>query len=129
MTKPFETVEQAYKLARRTDHQALRELIADDARWEPAPKARWNPCRNGDQIVQTLVWRASMANRLRPVDPITLGNRVLIRLRGKRLGRLGAPGFVPKLFQIVEVRDGKIVHMQDYGGQEEALTAAGIRRE
>jgi hypothetical protein len=44
-----------------------------------------------------------------------------------RLARLGARGFWPKLFQIVEIKDGKIVRMQDYGRREEALAAAGLK--
>jgi hypothetical protein len=43
------------------------------------------------------------------------------------MGRLGARGFRGKLFQIVEVRGGKIARMQDYPGREEALAAAGLQ--
>ena len=78
-------------------------------------------------IVRTLLWRSGMANRLKPADPIELGDRVLIRLRGVRLHRLGAKGFRPRLFQIVELRNGKIVRMQDYAGREEAFAAAGLQ--
>jgi len=127
MSGTKEVVLEAYSLARRSDHRRLRPLIADDATWHPAREGAWNPCRDGDMIVRTLLWRAGMANRLRPVDPIELGDRVLIRLRGARLRRLGGRGFMPQLFQIVEVRNGKIVRMQDYPGREEAMAAAGLR--
>jgi len=123
----LEIVQEAYGLARRGDHKQLRELIADDATWHPAREGAWYPCRDGDMIVRTLLWRSGMANRLRPAETIELGNRVLIGLRGARLHRLGAKGFMPKLFQIVEVRDGKIVRMQDYPRREEALVAAGLQ--
>ena len=126
MSAAQETVQQAYDLARRADHRNLRKLIADDATWLPAREGAWNPCRDGDMIVRTMLWRAGMANRLRPGETIELGNQVLVRLRGVRLRRLGIPGFRPALFQIVEVRDGKIVRMQDYPGREEALAAAGL---
>jgi ketosteroid isomerase-like protein len=126
MSTPKETVQEAYALARKADHRTLRQLIADDATWHPAREGAWNPCRDGDMIVRTMLWRAGMANRLRPGETIELGSRVLVRLRGVRLRRLGIPGFRPALFQIVEVRDGKIVRMQDYPGREEALAAAGL---
>ena len=126
MSGSKEVVQQAYALAKKADHRALRKLIADDAMWYPAREGAWNPCRDGDTIVRTLLWRSGMANRLRPTQTIELGNRVLVRLRGVRLRRLGVPGFRPKLFQIVEVRNGKIVLMQDYPGQEEAMAAAGL---
>jgi ketosteroid isomerase-like protein len=126
MSTPKETVQEAYALARKSDHRALRRLIADDATWHPAREGAWNPCRDGDMIVRTMLWRAGMANRLRPGETIELGSQVLVRVRGVRLRRLGVPGFRPALFQIVEVRDGKIVRMQDYPGREEALAAAGL---
>jgi ketosteroid isomerase-like protein len=129
MNRACEVTERAYKLARKSDHRALRELFADDARWEPATKrsgkAAWNPCRDPDMIVRTLLWRAAAANRLRPAEIIDLGPHALVRLRGRRLVRLGARGFVPRLFQLIEVRDGKIVRMQDFTRIEEALGAAG----
>jgi len=121
-----DTVRQAYTLAKRADHRKLRQLIADDATWHPAREEAWNPCRDADMIVRTLLWRSGMANRLRPAQTIELGNSVLVELRGVRLRRLGIKGFRPRLFQIVEVRNGKIVRMQDYPGREEALAAAGL---
>jgi ketosteroid isomerase-like protein len=78
-------------------------------------------------IVRTMVWRSGPANRLRPGMTIELGDRVLIELRGKRQRRLGAKSFRGNLFQIVQVRGGKIVQMQDYPGREEGLAAAGLQ--
>ena len=47
-------------------------------------------------------------------------------MRGKRLERLGARGFwAPKLFQVIEIKNGKIVRMHDHGNLEEALAATG----
>jgi len=121
-----ETVEQAYRLARRGQHLELRPLIAEDATWRPAKEGAWNPCRNAEQIVRTLVWRTHM-NRMRPAETIELGDQVLLHLRGTRLARLGGRGFFfARLFQLVVVRDGKIVSMQDYPDRERAYAAAGL---
>ena len=127
MSQTLEIVQEVYGLARSGDHRRLRELIADDATWHPAREGAWNPCRDGDTIVKALMWRSGRANRLRPGEAIELGDRVLIQVRGKRLERLGAKGFLPRLFQIVEVRDGKIVRMQDYPRRDAALAAAGLK--
>ena len=119
-------VREAYELARRADHKTLRTRILDDATWRPAKEGAWNPCRDADQIVRTLLWRTH-ANRMRPAETIDLGDRVLVRLRGVRLSRLGARGFwAPKLFQVVVLRDGKIASMQDYPNRETAFAAAGL---
>jgi ketosteroid isomerase-like protein len=127
MSTTLEIVEQAYGLARRGEHRSLRELIEDDATWYPAKEGAWNPCRDADTIVRTLLWRSGTANKLKPGEAIELGDRVVIQLKGKRIDRLGGKGFVPKLFQIVEVRNGKIVRMDDYPRREEALAAAGLK--
>jgi ketosteroid isomerase-like protein len=122
-----EAIETVYKLARRADHRTLREWLHDDATWHPAATAKWKPCENADEIVRTLLWRAE-ANRLRPGEIIELGDRVLVQLRGRRLERLGARGLLaPRLFQIVQIRDGKIASIRDYGRREEAHAAAGLR--
>ena len=118
-------VQELYEHARRGEHSKMRPLIADDATWHPAKDGAWNPCRNADQIVKTLLWRAQM-NRMRPTETIELGDRVVIQLRGTRLGRLGGRGFFARLFQIVVVRDGKVVSMQDYPDREHAFAAAGL---
>jgi ketosteroid isomerase-like protein len=122
----LETVRQAYGLARRGDRRQLQELIADDATWHPAREGAWNPCRDGETVIKTLLWRAGGANKLRLGTAIELGDRVVVQLKGKRLERLGARGLIPKLFQIVQVRDGKIVRMQDYPQREAAMAAAGL---
>jgi ketosteroid isomerase-like protein len=121
-----ETIDEIYRLARRADHRALRQRIHDDATWHPASEGAWKPCENADEIVRTMLWRAD-ANRLRPGEMIELGDRVLVQMRGKRLERLGAKGFVPRLFQIVVVRDGKVASIHDYPRREEAHAAAGLR--
>ena len=126
MSTTLETVRQAYGLARRGDRRQLQELIAADATWHPAREGAWNPCRDGETVIKTLLWRAGGANKLRLGTAIELGDRVVVQLKGKRLERLGAKGFIPKLFQIVQVRDGKIVRMQDYPQREAAMAAAGL---
>ena len=127
MSEAAEIVRHAYQLARKGDHRQLRTMIEDDATWHPAREGAWNPCPDADWIVRTMLWRAGPANRLRPGETIELGNSVLLEVRGKRLRRLGAKGFRGNLFQIVEVRGGKIVRMQDYPGREEGLAAAGLQ--
>ncbi|HEY8108070.1 MAG TPA: hypothetical protein VIC70_05160 [Gaiellaceae bacterium] len=126
MSTTLEIVQQAYGFAKRADHRKLRELVADDATWSPAREGVWNPCRDGDMVVQTMVWRSGSANRLRPGEAIELGARVVIQMKGKRLDRLGAKGLVPRLFQVVEVRNGKIVRIQDYPQRDAAMAGAGL---
>ena len=120
-----ETVVDIYELARRGKHRELRLRLHDDVTWHPAREGGWKPCSTADEVVRTLLWRAD-ANRLRPGEMIELGDRVLVQLRGRRLDRLGAKGFVPRLFQIVVVREGKVSSIRDFGRRADAFAAAGL---
>jgi ketosteroid isomerase-like protein len=120
-----DSVREMYELARKAKHRELRLRLHDDITWDPAREGAWKPCDNADDVVRTLLWR-SQANALRPAELIDLGDRVLVRLRGRRLDRLGAKGFFPKLFQIVVVRDGKVASIRDYGTRDDAHAAAGL---
>jgi ketosteroid isomerase-like protein len=121
-----DAVEQVFKLARRADHRALRQRLHDDITWHPARDGAWKPCENAEDVVRTLLWRAH-ANRLRPGEVIELGDRVFVKLRGRRLERLGAKGFVPRLYQVIVLREGKVASIRDYSAREAALEAAGIK--
>lgn len=125
MTRNEELVQEVFRLARRADHRTLRTKLHDDVTWNPAATAKWKPCSDADEVVRTLLWRAE-ANRLRPGETIDLGDRVLVRLRGRRLERLGAKGLVPRLFQLIVLREGKVASIQDYGRRDDAYAAAGL---
>jgi hypothetical protein len=120
-------VREVYELARRAKHADLRTRLHEDITWHPAREGAWKPCENADDVVRTLLWRAD-ANRLRPGEMINVGDRVFIQLRGKRLERLGAKGFIPRLFQVIVIRDGKVASIRDYARRDEALAAAGLSK-
>jgi ketosteroid isomerase-like protein len=126
MADNLAAVREVYELARRADHAELRRRLHDDVTWHPAREGAWKPCANADQVVRTLLWRAD-ANRLRPGEMIVVGDRVLVQLRGKRLDRLGARGFIPRLFQVIVVREGKVASICDYSRRGDALAAAGLK--
>ena len=123
-----EVVREVYELARDAKHQELRRWLADDVTWHPAREGGWKPCTNADEVVKTLLWRAGM-NKMRPFDFLDMGDRVIFQLRGRGIGRLGARGFLfQRLFQIVVVRGGKVVSLNDYPDRATALAAAGLKK-
>jgi ketosteroid isomerase-like protein len=128
MADNLTAVREVYELARRAKHAELRTRLHDDVRWHPAREGAWKACENADDVVRTLLWRAD-ANRLRPGEMIDVGDRVFVQLRGKRLERLGAKGvLIPRLFQVIVVRGGKVASIQDYARREDALSAAGVKK-
>jgi ketosteroid isomerase-like protein len=126
MADNLAAVREIYELARRANRQELRERLHDDITWHPAREGAWKPCENAEEVVRTLLWRAN-ANRLRPGEMINVGDRVLVQLRGKRLERLGAKGIIPRLFQVIVVRDGKVASIRDHPKREAALADAGLK--
>ena len=121
-----ELVKEIYELARRANHRELRTRLHDDVTWHPAREDAWRACAGADEVVKTLLWRSS-ANRLRPGEMLELGGLVFVQLRGKRLERIGAKGFIPRLFQVIAIREGKVVSIKDYAKRTEALEAAGVK--
>jgi ketosteroid isomerase-like protein len=126
MADNLAAVREIYELARRTKHEELRTKLHDDVTWHPAREGAWKPCENAEDVVRTLLWRAD-ANRMCPGEMVNVGDRVLVQLRGRRLDRLGAKGFIPRLFQVIVVRDGKIASIRDHSKRESALADAGIK--
>jgi ketosteroid isomerase-like protein len=126
MADNLAAVREIYELARRAKHEELRTKLHDDITWHPAREGAWKPCENAEEVVRTLLWRAD-ANRLCPGEMVNVGDRVLVQLRGRRLDRLGAKGFIPRLFQVIVVRDGKIASIRDHSKRESALADAGIK--
>jgi ketosteroid isomerase-like protein len=125
MADNLAAVREVYELARRAKHAELRTRLHEDITWQPAREGAWKPCDNAEEVVRTLLWRAD-ANRMRPGEMINVGDRVLVQLRGKRLERLGAKGFIPRLFQVIVVREGKVASIRDFARREDALAAAGL---
>ena len=126
-SRNVETVREVWALARRARHDELRRFLADDVTWDPAREGAWKRCTNADEVVRTLLWRAGM-NKMRPLDFLDLGDRVVYQLRGRAIGRLGAKGiFFPRLFQIMVLRGGKVVSLHDYPSRADAFAAAGLK--
>lgn len=126
MADNLAAVREVYDLARKANHVELRGRLHDDITWHPAREGAWKPCSNAEEVVRTLLWRAD-ANRLRPGEMINVGDRVLVQVRGRRLERLGAKGIVPRLFQVIVVREGKVASIRDYPRREDALAAVGLK--
>jgi ketosteroid isomerase-like protein len=115
-----ERVREAYGLVRRGDPRELLGFVAPNAVWEGTE------CKNGEQVAKTLLWRGAM-HRLRATDFVDVGDRVVVTLTGTRMNRLGAPWWGWRIWQVVTVRDGQIVRIEDFPRREDAFAAVGLR--
>jgi ketosteroid isomerase-like protein len=121
-----ESVRRAYALVRRGNPAELLDLLAPDATWAGVEGATWEPCRTRDEVAKTLLWRGAV-HRFRGTEFVEVGNQVVVGVTGRRLGRLGAPWWAWKLYQVVTVRDGQIARIQDYARREAAFAAVGLK--
>jgi hypothetical protein len=125
-SKNVVAVKEMYDLARRANHKELRLRLTDDVTWHPAREGAWRPCTTVDEVVRTLLWRTGV-NKLRPAGFLDLGDRVLLQVKGRSVSRLGAKGvFMPRLYQVVVLRGGKVASIQDYPNREDAHAAVGL---
>jgi ketosteroid isomerase-like protein len=120
-----EVVREAYELLRRGDPRRLLELVAADAVWEPVAGSRVRPTEGGREVAKTFMWRGTV-HRFRVVEAIDLGDRVLVRLAGRRLLRLGGQPWKRRFFHVVTLRGGQIVRIEDYGTRDQAFAAVGL---
>jgi hypothetical protein len=119
-------VRELYDQARKGNHREVSALLGPEVEWHPVPgHKRLSPAHNNLETTQALLWRGR-ANRLRATEIIPIGDLVFVKLGGRRLGLLGASGWNPQLYQVVTLRGGLIVRMQDYASRGEALAAVGL---
>lgn len=115
-----ETVREAYRLVRRGDPRLLLDVLAPEAVWEGTD------CTTAEQVAKTLLWRGAV-HRLRATGFVDVGDRVVVTLTGTRMNRLGAPWWGWRIWQVVTVRDGRIVRIRDFPRRAEAFAAVGLR--
>jgi ketosteroid isomerase-like protein len=118
-----ERVRETYRLLRRGDPRELPELLHDDVVWR---QADGRTVSGPLEVAKALLWTAAM-HRVRVGEVLGVGDRAVVTLTGRRMGRLGASGLLArKIFQVVVVRDGKIAGIEDYGDRAEAFAAVGL---
>lgn len=120
-------VRELYRVALRGNPEELAPLLDADATWSGAAGTRWKPCETRDEIARTLIWRTN-ALRLRPRGTVDVGNKVVVDITGTRLRQLGGRGLLlQRLYQVVTLREGRVVAIEDFGAKEQAYAAAGLR--
>jgi hypothetical protein len=115
-------LEEAYEaFVQRADLSVLYEMLAPEVQWRA-----WNDegnCHNRDEVMEVI--RAAL-DRGVPVEVpafLDAGDKLVL------MPREMPPSFPPEaegLFQVWEIRDGKVVAMRDFIRRADALAAAGV---
>ena len=124
----LDRVREMYALLHRGDPRRLPELIHPEATWEPARNTPRHRAEDGEELAKRLLWRGGY-HRLRVREAVDLHDRVLVTLTGRRMHFLGARFMSRRVFQLVTLREGRVARLEDFPTLDEALAAAGIRRE
>jgi ketosteroid isomerase-like protein len=117
-----------YEAVMRGDLEALEELMAPDLTWHWWERGPWD-CNSRDEAIAVIRERLGQnaIGELREVTDLGSG-RVLVVTRTRpdselRPADLGLPDDHLETANVVTIRDGKVVALQDYRSQAEALDA------
>ena len=127
MSAATDLVAQAYALAKKTEHKKLRRAhrrrcdVGAECEAQVERRAR-TPTRSSERSCGAPAGRTECAQARRSSSATTWFSSSAADVSSVS----GQRGFwAPKLFQVVEVKAGKIVRMHDYGTMEEALAGTG----
>lgn len=107
----------------RGDLSVFRELLDPDVEWRA-----WNDegnCHNRDEVMNTIRGALDHGIPARMPERIGTGDKFVLIPDLDEL-----PSFFPPdaegLFQVIEMREGKIVRMRDFTRRDRALEEAGL---
>ena len=98
--------------------------MAPDVVWRGVPVDA--VCHNRDEALDML--RDDLRDDLRPIHAVELvagPSAVALGVRSPELTDVGGEPLTGQVFNVFEVRDGRIVAIQDYAQRADALRAAG----
>lgn len=107
----------------RGDLSVFEEMFDPQVEWRA-----WNDegnCHNRDEAMKTIRAAIDAGVRLEMPEFIGTGDKFVLIPRPEEL----PPFFPPSaegLFQVVEMRDEKIIRMRDFTRRDQALAAAGL---
>ena len=113
-----------------------RFLVVDlDELWAYVdPGIVWNPVEEssarGPEAVRSSTerWKSEWDDyELTPEEFIDMGDRVVATIRFRARGRGSGAEVDARLYDVFTLRDGKIIRMDQFTEQSEALAAAGLR--
>ena len=106
---------------RRGDFEAITARLDPHVKWQGVRPELVCPDRNA---VLELLPRLGLSE-VEAIELIGAGDKVVLGVRNPELQEVAGVQFRGQVFNVITLREGRIVHIQDYTRREDALKAAG----
>jgi ketosteroid isomerase-like protein len=106
---------------RRGDFEAITARLDPHVRWQGVRPDLVCPNR---EAVLDLLPRLGLSD-VEAIELIGAGDKVVLGVRTPELQEIAGVQFHGQVFNVITLRDGKIVHIKDYTRRGDALKAAG----
>lgn len=124
MSSNLDVLLAAYQRAGRDGVDAVVDLLDPHVEWIAVEPGRWD-CHDREQVLDTFRHQYDHGVRADFGEPIEAGDKIILDVRpywqdehGKQSGE--------RLWQVLTMRDGKIVRIQDFTDQAAAHQAVGL---
>src|SRR5512133_4310031 len=114
-----------YQRAGRDGVDAVADLLDPQVVWLAAQPGPWD-CQDREQVVESFRRQYVLGVRADFGEPVEVGDKVILDVRPYRRDEQGNKTDEQRLWQVLTMRDGKIIRIQDYPDQATALQAAGL---
>ena len=125
MSRTLDLLQAAYQRAGRDGVDAVVDLLDPKVEWLAATPGPWD-CHDREQVLETFRRQYAHGVWADFGEPIEVGDTVILDVRPYRRDEQGNKTDQQRLWQVLTMRDGKIVRIQDYTDQASALQAAGL---
>jgi ketosteroid isomerase-like protein len=125
MSRTLDLLQAAYQRAGRDGVDAVVDLLDPQVEWLAATPGPWD-CHDREQVLETFQRQYDQGVRADFGQPIEAGDKVILDVRPYRQDERGNKTEERRLWQVLTMRQGKIVRIQDYTDQAAALHAAGL---
>ena len=106
---------------RRGDFEAITARLDPHVRWQGVRPEL--VCPNRDAVLDLLP-RLGLSD-VEAIELIGAGDKVVLGVRNPELQEIAGVQFHGQVFNVITLRDGKIVQIEDYTRRGDALKAAG----
>ena len=125
MRRNLDLLQAAYQRAGRDGVDAVVDLLDPKVEWLAATPGPWE-CHNREQVLETFRRQYEHGVRADFGEPIEVGDKIILDVHPYRSDAQGNKTDQQRLWQVLTLRDGKIVRIQDYTDQATALQAARL---